>query len=193
MRRMARGVGGCLLAALLLAGNARPLTVEAGLLGACRTVQSPRIRDVYGNGFVAAPFLAARVLGGLSLAVGYEFGYARSGTIGLYQESTDLSVHGWEAFLRWDVTGRRWTPYLKAGIAGFRYEQTIASAVPLSSRARGRKTTLLFGAGARIRLGERLFGLLEAHYIPLKVKPFEVEVDLGGWRFGLGLGFSLVR
>ena len=158
MGRAARRAGGCILAALLIlpAAPARSLTLDVGLLGVCRTVQSASIRDVYGNGFAAVPFLEARVYDGLSLALGYELGYDRSGTIGLYEEPTGLSVHGWEAFLRWDVTGRRWTPYLKAGVAGFRYEQTIESAVPLTDRARGRKTAPLVGAGLRAKLGGRM-------------------------------------
>lgn len=181
------------LAAWLVVSSADALTLDAALLGAYRTVRNSQIREVYGNGFVAAPFLAVRIVDGLSLALGYEFGYDRSGEIGLYRDATDLTVHGWETFLRWDVMGKRWIPFIKAGLAGFRYEQTIVSAVPLSYRARGRKTVPLIGAGVRTSLGPRLFGLIEIHYIPLKVKPVDVEVDLGGWRFGLGLGFTFLK
>jgi opacity protein-like surface antigen len=194
MSRVARRSGGLALALTVcfLAVPARALTFEAGLVGALRTVQSSRIRDVYGNGIVAAPYIAARVAGRLCLALGCELGYDRSGTIGLYDEATDLSIGGWDAFLRWDATtGRRLTPYLKAGLGRFRYEQTIESAVPLTNRARGSKTAPLAGAGVRIGLGGRLSGLVEVLYVPLKVRPFDVEVDLGGWRLGLGLACAL--
>ena len=169
------------------------MTIEAGLAGAFRTVQSSAVRDVYGNGFVVLPSLALRVRGGLAVGLAYELGYDRSGTIGLYKEPTRLTVRGWEVFLRWDVTSRRVAPYLKAGLGGFRYEQEIESAVPLSDRAQGRKTAPLIGAGARVRLSDRLAGRLEILYIPLKVKPFDVDVDLGGWRVGLGLDFAVLR
>lgn len=162
-------------------------------MGAFRTVRSSAVRDVYGNGFVALPSLAVRVRGGLAVGLSYELGYDRSGKIGLYEEAARLSVHGWEMFLRWDATGRPVAPYLKAGLGRFRYEQDITSAAPLSERAEGRKTAPLFGAGARVRLSERLSGRAEVHYVPLKVKPFDVEVDLGGWRIGFGLDFAFVR
>lgn len=182
--------GGFILLTFLLVSCAEPLSLDLALFGAFRTVGSRQIREVYGNGYAAAPFLGVRVLDGLSLALGYEFGYCRSGEIGLYKEKTDLSVRGWEVFALWKILDRRWAPYIKAGLAGLSYRQTIESSFPLFLQAKGRKTSLLFGAGVRAKLAAGLFGFIEAHYIPLKVKPFDIEVDLGGWRFGLGLGTS---
>jgi hypothetical protein len=36
----------------------------------------------------------------------------------------------------------------------------------------------------------RLHIFLEAKYVPLKVKPFDEEVDLSGLRLALGAGYS---
>jgi hypothetical protein len=182
---------GLVLAVLLLAPGADALTLDLSILAAYRTVRSPQIRDVYGNGFVAAPALGVRVWDGLSLTAGGELGYDRSGRIGLYDEKTRLTVSGWEAFALWEIAGRRWVPYLKAGMARLSYKQTIEAAPPLSLQARGRRTVTLLGAGLRAKLAAPLFGFVEIQYLPLKVKPFDSEVDLGGWRIGLGLGAAL--
>ena len=45
------------------------------------------------------------------------------------------------------------------------------------------------GGGLKFYPLENLFVAAEVRYIPLKVKPYEYEVDLGGIRYLAGLGF----
>ncbi|GAI56629.1 unnamed protein product, partial [marine sediment metagenome] len=46
------------------------------------------------------------------------------------------------------------------------------------------------GTGLNIYLIKGFFFIAEVKHVPLKVKPFDIEKDLSGLRYLLGLGFE---
>ncbi len=164
--------------------------IEIGALGGTRTVNSADIKTVYGNGMVFYPYLAVHAWKGLYIGAGYEGGYKREGTIGIYEEPTTLQVVGFEAFVGYEITVRTVTPYIKAGYARYSYKQTIDSPFIGDQAADGNKWTMTLGGGLKLSLSGAFFAAGEIRFVPLKVKPFEDEVDLGGMRYTAGLGLK---
>jgi Outer membrane protein beta-barrel domain len=187
MKKTALGL--ILLAAL--GGVARAaIRFEVGLLGGTRTVNSADIKAVYGSGLVYYPYLAVHAWKGLFVGAGYEGGYSRKGTIGIYEEPTTLRVGGFEVFVGYEIEAGTVSPYVKAGYARYSYKQTIDSPFIGDQAADANKWTPMFGGGLKIPLSGALFMAGEIRFVPLKVKPFEDEVDLGGIRYMAGFGLK---
>lgn len=187
MRRTALGLvflaalGGLSLAAVRF---------EVGALAGTRTVNSADIRAVYGNGFVYYPYLAVHAWKGLFVGVGYEGGYSRTGRIGIYEEPTTLRVGGFETFVGYVIEVGTVSPYIKAGYACYSYRQTIDSPFIGDQAADANAWTPTFGGGLKISLSGAFFMAGEIRFVPLSVKPFEDEVDLGGMRYTAGFGLE---
>ena len=163
---------------------------EIGVLGGTRTVSDAEIKTVYGNGMVYYPYLALHAWKGLFAGAGYEGGYTRKGTIGIYGETSTLRVDGFEAFIGYEIKAGTVTPYLKAGYALFSYKQTIESPFIGDRAVNARTWTPTFGGGLKLSLSGSLFAAGEIRFVPLKVKPYEDEVDLGGVRYTAGFGLK---
>jgi hypothetical protein len=165
------------------------LDLEVGMVYGRRMVADPKIRGVYGNGTVYDPFLAVRLWKGLAVGLDYEGGYSRTGKIGTYQEPTNLKVTGPEFFVRYAFNLKFVSPFVKVGYGSYSYRQTIESPYIAGHVVDGTKSSPSIGAGLRFFPVKFLFLSAELKYVPLKVKPFEVEVDLGGVRYLVGAGF----
>lgn len=163
---------------------------EVGALGGTRTVNSADIKAVYGNGMVYFPYLAVHVWKGLFFGAGYEGGYSRKGMIGIYEEPTTLRVAGFEAFVGYEIDAGSVSPYIKAGYARYSYKQTIESPFVGDQVVDANKWTPTFGGGLKIFLSRTFFIAGEIRFVPLKVKPFEDEVDLSGMRYTAGFGLK---
>lgn len=166
------------------------LNFEAGFLYGARHVTDVDIKNIYGNGTVYFPY-AAIVWHGVILGGGYEGGYSRSGKIGLYEESTSLTVKGYEFFLGYQFKVKIFAPYFKVGYGSYSYKQTIESSFVGEYKVDHKKTTVTFGGGLKVYPLKNLYLAGEVRLVPLKVRPFEDEVDLGGLRILGGIGLSL--
>jgi hypothetical protein len=187
MRKAALGL--VLLAAL--GGVARAaIRFEAGILGGTRTMNGADVKAVYGNGMIYYPYLAVHVWKGLFVGAGYEGGYSRKGTIGIYEEPTTLRVGGFETFVGYEIKVGTVSPYIKAGYARYSYKQTIDSPYIGDRAVAAEKWTPTFGGGLKLSLSGALFIAGEIRFVPLKVKPFEDEVDLSGMRYTAGFGLK---
>jgi len=187
---MKRTAAGLILLAALAAPVLAAVRLEVGVLGGTRTVNSADIKAVYGNGVVFYPYLAFRPWKGLFVGAGYEGGYSRKGSIGIFLEPTTLRVTGAEAFVGYEVEAGNLVPYVKVGWARYSYRQTIESPHIGDMAAEGKKWAATFGGGLKLILSGALFIAGEIRFVPLKVKPFEDEVDLGGMRYAAGLGLK---
>jgi len=170
----------------LLATGLPAIKLDVGLMYGTRSVKDADIREVYGNGSAYFPYLAVNFWKGLALGLGYEGGYDRDGEIGLYQEATNLKAAGMEFFAAYLFELKKFTPYVKLGLASFAYEQTVSDEVKFDKK----KSALTLAAGTRFYPAKGLFLAAEIKYVPLKVKPLSEEVDLGGMRLALGVGYT---
>ena len=185
---MKRGTLGLIMLAAMSGSALAAIRLEIGILGGTRTVNEAAIKAVYGNGVAFYPYFAVHPLGGLFVGAGYEAGYSREGTIGIYEEPTTLRVVGAEVFAGFQIQARNVSPYVKLGYARYSYRQTIDSPRIGDIAAVGNKWGPTFGGGLKISLSGAVFLGGEIRFVPLKVKPFEDEVDLGGMRYTAGLG-----
>jgi hypothetical protein len=155
-----------------------------------RTVSDSNINDVYGNGTAYFTSLRFVLGGGLEIGAGYEAGYERNGVIGLYQEKTTLRVTGYEVFAGYGFRIHALEPYLRLGYGRYVYKQEIESG-SMPFKVDDTKSGPTLAAGLRVHPWKGAWLSLEAKYVPLKVKPVDLEVDLGGWRLALGAGYSI--
>jgi hypothetical protein len=167
------------------------LHLEAGLFFGPRTVLDNRISEVYGHASVYYPYLAFGLWKGLAIGVGNEGGYSKAGQIGLYKEPTTLEMGGTEFFIRYEHPLAMVFPSIKIGYGPYSYKQIIQSPHTGGRAVDHHKNALSFGAGVRIFPLKGLFLAIEIKYVPLKVRPFEDEVDLGGMRYLVGIGYRL--
>jgi len=176
---------------VVLPAFAPAITIFGGFQGGLSTVNDSEIKDVYGQGMCLFPYLAINPWKGVIAGAGYEFGYSKSGHIGVYEEDTTLKVSGVEVFAGYQYPVGFMTPYALVGLGFFSYKQTVAS--PAAQKVDTSKMTFFFAAGAKASPLKGLPGLfinLEVKYVPLLVKPYDESVDLGGIRLTLGAGYS---
>ncbi len=176
----------CLIILGLLAWGLPAVDLSLGLGYGTRSVADDQIKDVYGSGSAYFPYAAVGIWKGLFAGLGYEFGYERDGRIGLYQEETNLKVTGLEFFAGYRLDLGKISPYVKLGLGNYSYEQTVSG----ESKVDGKKSSVTLAGGARFYPLKGLFLAAEIKYVPLKVKPMDFEVDLGGMRLAAGIGYT---
>ncbi len=181
------------LGLLALAGPASPVDLRIGFVLGSRSVSDTDIQTVYGPGVVYFPSVGLALGYGFEAGAGFEGGYSKDGLIGPYQEETTLKVSGWEIYFGREFAWGGVRPYLRLGWGFYSYEQDILSDFLAGFHVDDQKQTVVVAGGLRYFPTRRLFLCGEVKYVPLKVSPYDIEVDLGGWRFmaGLGLSFSL--
>jgi hypothetical protein len=154
-----------------------------------RHVEDGVIQSTYGNSTVYAPYLRMTPLRNIGIEVAYEGGYKKSGTVGIYEENSTLSVTGWEFSGILYLPIRPLMGYLKLGMAYYSYKQDIESdfiQIPVDHK----KWTNVFGVGAFLTVTRGLYLSVEVKTVPLRVMPFDREVDLSGIRVVGGIGYS---
>lgn len=171
----------------LLTASDRP-GFDLGCTFGLRTLNNADLKDVYSNGMNIYPSLNLS-WHGLMVGLAYEAGFKREGLIGLYQEQASLTVSGPEFFLGYELSLGPIAPYFKVGYGLYSYNQKISSEYLQDFPVKGTKGSLMFGGGLKIFPVKKLYLTAEARYSQIKVKPYDVEVDVGGLRLNGGLGF----
>ncbi len=178
---------------LALASGGGAITLRPGLWYGPQKIRDAKIKSVYGEQSVFLPTLEVQVWKGLMAGGGYEFGYDREGKIGLDQSASSFRMGGLDLFLGYEQRLNKFGLFGKIGLGLYSYKQTIADLDVSSYAVDHSKTTITFMGGMKFYPTRVFFLAAEVRYVPLKVKPFETEVDLGGFRFmaGLGLAFDI--
>lgn len=163
-----------------------------GLNAGYRYLDDPTLGEIYGDGYVYEPYIRYSLSYSFGLELSYEGGYKKSAPIGLFEENSTLSVSGLQLsgivqvpFLRI----RNVSTYFKLGIGYYFYKQDIDSEF-IRRQVDHNKWTTVIGGGMNIHLFRGLFLTAEVKSIPLRVKPFEINVDLGGIRILFGIGYQ---
>jgi hypothetical protein len=181
-------------AALAFPLAAQAVTLQAGFWMGSRTVLDSKIKASYGSGSVVLPTLQASVWRKLFVGASFETGYEKNASLGVYFDPTTLSVQGFDVFLGYEFGSKAIAATVKAGYGLFQYKQTVVgNAYVADYKVDHRQSTVVAAVGLKIYPKKFFFVAGEAKFVPLKVRPYDYEVDLGGWRFlgGLGLSFDL--
>jgi len=155
-----------------------------------RQLKDPNLKEIYGDGFVFNPYVSYFPLSNYGIDLSYEGGYKKDAPIGLFNEDSTLRVSGLQfcGIIRYPVG--KIIPYLIFGVGYFSYKQNIQSEF-VRFKVDHHKWTTIVGGGLSIDMYKGLFLTAEVRYVPLKVQPFDIPVDLGGLRFLAGVGFRI--
>lgn len=161
------------------------LTFRAGYL----QLTEPPVKSVYGGGFIINPSIAAGLSPYFSVKAGWEGGYQQDAEIGLYNESSTLYLNAWEisGIFRYPEWAP-FIPFIEAGLGSYGCLQEIDSDF-IRKKVDRHRISYFAAAGVSYVLGSRIFLLAEFKYVPLKVRPFDIEVDLTGYRMLAGIGY----
>jgi hypothetical protein len=165
------------------------IQVGIGLHFGLRQVQDEILKETYGDGYVYVPYLRLMPFRNIAFEVAYEGGYKRNGKIGLYDEDSTLSVTGLEFSGILFLPLRTFVGYVKFGMGYYIYKQDIESDFTRLTVDDSKWTTFI-GGGINLRVIDGLYLSAEVKSVPLIVRPFDTEVNLGGIRFLAGIGYS---
>jgi opacity protein-like surface antigen len=141
-------------------------------------------KDIYGNALVYGGEINISLRKGLHLWAGGSY-CSREGKLTLTGEETRLKIMPLYAGLKFQISGSAVSPYLGIGAGYFRYEETN----PLGTLKEG-DWGFVAQAGVSFRPIRPLILDVHAGYSYCKIKPVELEADLGGLAAGIGLGFE---
>ncbi len=178
------------LALILITSSAAYSEIHLGFRAGRRTVFDDNIKQVYGDGMVYLPFVRlTSAQSPLGLEFAYEGGYSRTAPIGIFQENSTFSVSGLEASAILTHRIGILTPYLKLGIGYYTYKQDIDSEFVRKNIGNSQQV-ILAGGGLDIQLPRGFYITSEFKYMPWKVISDNREINLGGYRFLAGIGYS---
>ena len=167
----------------------RAIQVGIGLNYGLRQVQDEIMKETYGDGYVYVPYLRLIPFRSIGFEVAYEGGYKKSGTVGLYDEDSTLSVTGLEFSGILFLPFRPLVAYVKFGMGYYTYKQDIESDFTRLTVDHSKWTSFIAG-GINLRVFDRLYISAEVKSVPLVVRPYDREVNLRGLRFLAGIGYS---
>jgi hypothetical protein len=172
------------------AGNSAQFSL--GLTAGYRYLNDVSLGEIYGDGYVYEPYIRYNPSFSYGVELSYEGGYKKSAPIGLFQEDSALSVSGLQLS---GIVGvpllriRNVRTYFKIGIGYYFYKQDISSEF-VRYQVDHKKWTAIIGAGMNVNLFRGLYLSAEVKSVPLRVRPFDINVDLGGIRILFGIGYQ---
>jgi len=165
-------------------GEIRAATIRVEIKGAYFQPSDEAFRDIYGQGqtFGAELGFKFNKFMGLWLSVD---SFSKKGQMTFTQEETTLKIMPISAGLSLEVALSFISPYAHLGVGYFHYEESnILGQVKKNNFGYAGQIGLLIKAVGPLYLD--LFG----QYSSCKVKPLELEANLGGLKAGLGLGLQ---
>jgi translation elongation factor EF-1beta len=165
------------------------VTLEAGFWCGPQLINDDKIRTKYGEQCVFEPCLALRIDKRWSFGAEYEFGYDRKGKLGLELSPSTFRMSGADVFIGFELGSEIAALFAKVGLGVFAYKQTVENDFAKAYKVDQTKVTVPLAFGLKAYPAKFFFLGAEIRYVPLKVKPYDYEVDLGGLRIFGGAGF----
>jgi len=179
-------VPAALLALILAASPAQALTIKFGGSIGYRAASDSLIKAIYKSGGIQAGGFVGLGLG-QRLEIRVEVGtFKMEGMMTGSDEKLTLSLMPVTAGARFQFLNKAICPYLGAGGAFVKYEEKYPERIGnVSDSASG----FYAEGGVYLRSGRLLFFDVNVRYLSAKADSLDGNVDLGGIRAGLGLGF----
>lgn len=166
------------------------IDLDFGLSVGNRQFNDSVIKNTYGSAMIYTPFVKVRFSKWLGISASYETGYKGTGNVGLYDEESVFKIGGISISVIAQYRIKLVEPYIKLGFGKYNYKQKIDSEY-VKHQVDHSKITAILGAGVNIHVFKGFFVSPEFAYVPLKVKPFDAEVDLSALLFMVGIGYQL--
>lgn len=174
----------------LSATSSFAMTIQAGAFFGLRKVNDTKIKAAYKDGLVSCPYLEIGSWKNLVFSIGYEGGYREIALLGLYESRAELSVSGIELLVGYEYRISSFALFAKTGYGLYFYRQTVEDEFVKDYAVDSFRSTFVLEGGLKLYPWKFLFVGIEIKYVPLTVKPYDYEVDLGGMRYLVGLGVS---
>ncbi len=193
IRRLAAVLGLALLGLAALPAAAFPIVLRGGLTAGVRAFDDAGMQTAYGQANVYCPFIEAGLASGWTAGIAYEVAPTQTGTLGPYNAAARFRLSGLEVTLGYERSLGMFAAYARAGYGLYHYEQSVdddfAQDYPIDQNA----SAMVIAAGMKFSPWRFLFLSAGAKYVSLKVKPYDVSVNLGGWRLQAGIGVAFGR
>lgn len=150
------------------------------------SVQDSIYKETYGSGnFMYGIFIAYNLTKGLEFRG--EAGYFKdSGKTGITKEEMEFSIIPVVAGIRYLIIKiKSLKPYIGVGVDFYFFKEKVRLGDTSDST-----TGFHIETGSYISLGRRLFIDLNFRYVNAEAKPYDEKINLGGFRTGIGVGFS---
>jgi len=141
-------------------------------------------KDIYGSGLSYGGEIGFTLIPGVALWAGGEY-YAADGELTFSEEPTEIQIIPFWAGLKLSLPEAKIAPYVGLGVGYFLYKESNA----IGTIDDG-KIGLIGQAGVMFKVLTSMFVDIQGNYSICKVKPEDVEADLGGLRATVGIGFE---
>ncbi len=141
-------------------------------------------KEIYGGGTYFGGEIALNVGKGVGIWAGGHF-FTRKGKTTFSQEDTEISISPVYGGLKFRVPKARVSPYFAAGVGYFKYKETS----PIGTVEKS-DIGFIGQLGLILKMAGPLFFDIKGRYSFCKVKPADIEANLGGFQGAVGLGFE---
>lgn len=146
-------------------------------------------KNLYTSKFIYNPYLKLIIHRGLAIELSYEAGYNKKILNITDGEDSTLKITGINICAVYRFPIIKIIPYLKVGYARYNFKQDIESNTA-HYQLEDHKSTIIIGGGVNLGLLAGFYLNAEITYTPLKIKPFDQEMDYKGMRFLAGVGWQ---
>jgi hypothetical protein len=141
-------------------------------------------KEIYGGGTYFGGEIALNVGKGVGIWAGGHF-FTRKGKTTFSQEDTEISISPVYGGLKFRVPKARVSPYFAAGVGYFKYKETS----PIGTVEKS-DIGYIGQVGLILKIAGPLLIDMKGRYTFCKVKPVDIEANLGGFQGAVGLGFE---
>ena len=146
--------------------------------------QEEIFREIYGGGISYGGEIDIKILKSTYLWFGADY-FSKTGNLTLTREDTEITIVPIIAGLKFILRGRKTKVYLGFGLGSFQYKEiNPIGEVKESSLGYTGQLGILFKVG-----GSLIFDVF-GNYSYCRVMPQDIQVNIGGIRGGLGIGFE---
>lgn len=141
-------------------------------------------KDIYGNGTSFGGEIGINLGKGLGIWAGGHY-FSKKGKLTFTEEDTEIQIIPFYAGLRYKLAKANLRPYVGFALGYFRYKEVN----PIGTVKKG-DIGYIGQVGIIFKAGRALFFDIKGSYSYCKVKPMDMEANLGGLQGEIGLGLE---
>ena len=141
-------------------------------------------KDIYGSGITYGGEIGIILWKWIGVWAGGDY-FNKKGKMTFTEEETKIQITPIYGGIRFQLPNSSISPYLGFGFGYFQYKETN----PIGKVEKG-DIGYIGQVGCIFKIKGALFFDINGSYSYCKVKPVDIEADLGGLKAGIGLGFE---
>lgn len=141
-------------------------------------------KNIYGSGISYGGEISITIWKWISILAGGNY-YYKKGKTSFAKEETEIQIIPLYGGIKLQLPNSNISPYAGFGIGYFTYKETS-----LIGKVEEGNIGYIGQLGCLIKIAGGLFLDIKGSYSYCKVKPVDIEADLGGLKAGIGLGFE---